>query len=1409
MNQKTDLCWGVEIKVYEKPVPAYVAEPAFGCPFADIKIKNAMVVNPAIKISELRWTLGDAQEAFGDSIVHAYSAPGNYKISLNFITNFPTCNDNGISDKILTIYNKPQSAFTTDPGSTFTCDNNLKVSYTNVSIATNEKDLVYSWDFGNGNKTSDKDPLPQDYTKGQYYSSLKISFKDAPACSSQVDKAISVGKPVANISTDKDSICTIDQTIFRTTSIGSLGWEITGGDYMFIDYKDSIGVNFQDGGLHKVKLTVRSEDGLCYDTASVSVFVRKLDVKIESTPDFNCSNPSVITYKAISSENKLSYNWSFDDFINSDEATVTKTYKSTSDSIYYGINKLEGKGVRLRVTSLITGCRAEDQTTDTIYIPNARFVPDKTKGCSPLSITFSDSSKTFIENPIVSWKWLFGDAQNSSLVRADSNDVPFTYNTPGVYYARLVVTTLKGCSDTSYAVKIEVGEKVASQLDVTVKPDQVCPGEKVSFSVNNPPDYIDAYHFQTEDNRSFHCSDSKDVSWSYNNAVGPQDVSLSVDYNGCISTVKKPNAVTVNGAIPKIDYLALCSDPLKYTFTSKTLGAAKLSWDFGEGPAGTSVEEVYNFANSGDYQVKLTATPSDGSICKAKTETIMVTPRVVKAVISHEKEGDSLFCISSTHKLNASLSKDVYASCHRGYVWQFPTMKDMLPRATSNPESSFLFSEAGEHKVRLIVEDINGCKDTAIARIKIYDMTVEAKPNKERICLPNGVSFADLSVADTAIVAWKWDFVNDTIVDYTTFRDSVSRYFKKGISGGSIGYSLTLTDQLGCKETFSSAIPLYTPVTTIQLNPRVCVGDTIEIKAFDYTEGGSSLDFLWNMGFGPDLTGISHKVVYENSGRYPVSLNYVEKGSGCSGYSLEYISVQSKPKAKFSSLTIDTLAVICADISPVLRDSSKAGDEYSPILSRYWEADGDQPSWDNSKNPPIPAWSFSRGDHYMKLKVVTENGCFDDTTGYFRAENAEGNFIVSKNTICLDDEITFSLVDTLDVKMWEWNFEGDTIGNIDHVTHKFTTHPENGISKAKLKLTSWKGGCFRAFEKDVYVHPVIARFEREAEPLDTSICFNDGPFHLKNMSINNDKFKWNFGDGTAEDSVTSEPSHKYLTPGQYDVMLTIKNTSLGCVDTLTKVAVVHPNPKVIASGDTMCFGSDKKIALNVINPVSTSKYLWSPADGLDNVNISNPTAEPGQTTLYRVVETDTATGCTDFTEVTGLVVKRIDLHDWDTTIVIGDIATLPLYGEPIYKFKWTPDKYLSCTDCFYPTAQPLEDITYNLEVTDVYNCFIDPFKYEITVKPETFVKLPSAFTPNEDSKNDKVYVKGWGIKKLIEYKVFNRWGQEIFSTDDINEGWDGTFKGQKQNSDVYVYKVKVITWKEEEKYVEGYINLLY
>jgi len=63
--------------------------------------------------------------------------------------------------------------------------------------------------------------------------------------------------------------------------------------------------------------------------------------------------------------------------------------------------------------------------------------------------------------------------------------------------------------------------------------------------------------------------------------------------------------------------------------------------------------------------------------------------------------------------------------------------------------------------------------------------------------------------------------------------------------------------------------------------------------------------------------------------------------------------------------------------------------------------------------------------------------------------------------------------------------------------------------------------------------------------------------------------------------------------------------------------------------------------------------------------------------------------------------------------------------------------------------------------------------------------------------NSVVYAKGFGIKHFIEFRIFNRWGEEVFSTDDITKGWDGYYKGELQNIDTYKYFVRAEMWNGE------------
>ena len=86
--------------------------------------------------------------------------------------------------------------------------------------------------------------------------------------------------------------------------------------------------------------------------------------------------------------------------------------------------------------------------------------------------------------------------------------------------------------------------------------------------------------------------------------------------------------------------------------------------------------------------------------------------------------------------------------------------------------------------------------------------------------------------------------------------------------------------------------------------------------------------------------------------------------------------------------------------------------------------------------------------------------------------------------------------------------------------------------------------------------------------------------------------------------------------------------------------------------------------------------------------------------------------------------------------------------------------------------------------------------------------MPTSITSNGDRLNDEVKVNGWGIKEMEEFMIFNRWGQMVFSTNKLEEGWDGKLNGVSQTPDVYVYKVRAKTFKDQILFSEGYINLI-
>jgi gliding motility-associated-like protein len=1387
----------VQITVY--PVPVLDIQTQSGCAPLYTTFTSTVNIHPDIDIKNYVWVFGDGHSQMGlPTATHTYTAVGVYDVSFNVETEFLTCNRTVIFQDAVEAIAPPVASFYTTPASTITCDNFLNnVTYHNTS--TGVLPMKHIWDMGDGISLETNEPPAQNYLKGVKTTTLTTVYDPhLPGCTTTHTQPVSVGRPSIEIFYSKDTICIGESLIFTTPTVGTYQWFFTPGS-VTIDrpadlINDTIIATFTKAGLQQVALRVTSPDGNCYDTKVIFIYVDEVKVEVEIDPVFSCFSPTTYAYTAVSNKLDAIYTWSLGGNIYTGP-TASHTYYSSTDTIYYGRNVLELKGGFLSVVSPLTGCSTLALIVSPMHVPNARFAGNRYNGCVPLSVTFSDSSAS--TNNIVQWEWIFGDGHSE--IRNNPSNITHTYTDTGTYQVTLVVTTVDGCIDTSFARMIEVGDRLAGQVDFSTDKNTVCPGEDVLLTALPSPAadaIIDAYHFTAEENRTFHCTDNKDMTWSFNHVVGPQDIKLTVEFNGCYTDVVKQNFITVNGAVAKIDYTALCSDPLNYTFTDQSLGATSLLWDFGDGATGTAATEPHAYAVSGNYTVTLTAEDA-GSGCAPTTDIRLVTPRELKADIA----GDSLICINQPVVFSGSQSKDVYANCFTGYTWQFPTNPQMRPYTYSSSQGEFTFANAGDHIVRLIVKDVNGCKDTTEFKIKVFDMDVRIAADDSSICLPATVQFEDRSVSDTTIVTWHWRFGEVGAVPSSQTNPSHSYTVRPTPPTPEFpepGYPviLTLTDAIGCVESDTFTLKHYVPYSSITLSkPGLCLGDTLAIEAADFTEQGSFLTYDWNFGNSTTSTQKADSVYYAAEGIYPIRLVFTEDGSGCQGTLDASMSVQDYPQAYFRT-NVDSLNVLCAPQNVFFRDSS-----VSPYPLTY--------TWDFGNGQSAATANYvlfyPKGNFTAQLVSSTSNGCTDTTSKLFNVYSPEGSFSINRNTICLNDSIEFQIIDTADVASYTWAFgDGNVLDDLSPVQHTYSFRPPSGIAPSRLVVRGVDGICPIEMQKNITIIQAIADFRRGTGGIDTTICFSDGAYQFTNLSSGYDQYTWNFGDGTTS-STAQNPAHQYPAPGIYDATLSILNSQQGCVDTITYKAVVFPNPKVLAVGDTACQGDP--LYPHVLNPLASSQYVWSPATGLSNVNVPNPVSTVTVNFGYTVTEID-SNGCTDRMPVQVWVMEPFAWQDFDTTIIMGEYATLPLYNRRHYIFKWTPEDGLSCVNCDWPRAQPVEDTEYILTVSDSLNCFVRDYYYNIKVNPETFIRMPTMFTPNGDGNNDVVHVRGWGIKTLKEFKIYNRWGQLIFSSTDLQEGWDGTFKGVLQNNDVYAYKVVVETWRDTELFEEGFINLV-
>ncbi len=266
----------------------------------------------------------------------------------------------------------------------------------------------------------------------------------------------------------------------------------------------------------------------------------------------------------------------------------------------------------------------------------------------------------------------------------------------------------------------------------------------------------------------------------------------------------------------------------------------------------------------------------------------------------------------------------------------------------------------------------------------------------------------------------------------------------------------------------------------------------------------------------------------------------------------------------------------------------------------------------------------------------------------------------------------------------------------------------------------------------------------------------------------------------------------------------IVSTPIGCSDTDLVLVTVFPTEFAIITPATSTICPRDSVQFSAIGGVS---YVYTPGMYVTDSVISNPIGKPISTTTYTVYSTS-ALGCidTDLVEIAVAPEGVLDAGD-DVTIYPGEITEFMPSGNCSF-FTWFPDYHLTDKNIKNPIATPPLTTKYFVTGMTEFGC---PANDSLTVfvSPETILDLPNAFSPGSGTSiNDELRIIKRGIATLNYFKIFNRWGQVIFSTTDIERGWNGQFNGVPQNLGTYVYLIDATTSTGKRFYKQGNVTLI-
>ena len=565
--------------------------------------------------------------------------------------------------------------------------------------------------------------------------------------------------------------------------------------------------------------------------------------------------------------------------------------------------------------------------------------------------------------------------------------------------------------------------------------------------------------------------------------------------------------------------------------------------------------------------------------------------------------------------------------------------------------------------------------------------------------------------------------------------------------------------------------------------PITCDGFAVNFSNSAFNPSGT----LFNWDFGNPLSGLDNNStlsdpvhIFSDTGVYKVKLN-ISLGGFCANSDSMIVRVYP---GFFPDFKAD--GPFCKGIPFKFTDLTTT--KYGVTTGWRWNF-GNTVVNNDTSNLKNPTYTYvNTGNYIAQLMVSNTFGCSD---------------IVKKNIKIVDGpDLGLNTHDTLICSIDTIQLKTSTIGNYVwspnyNISSLSSANPLISPDTATKYYVSFSDadGCKNTDSVFVDVKP----FATINLGNDTTVCSPDG-FKMNTISdaLN---FVWTpatyLSSSTIKNPIvtSSAPSITYTVVG-----------NIGKCQSQDQITIkTAPTPIADAGKDTIiCFGDPA-----LLQATGGSIYTWTPTQYLTASNIANPKVIGlPSATQFKVVVSDTL-GCIK-TSIDSVIVSVDAIFQAyagrDTSVVINEPVALNGTGGVTYL--WQPATWLSNPTIANPIATPKENITYQLTAISKGGCkAMDEIQINVyKIAPGFYV--PSGFTPNNDGNNDVIRPILMGMRSLKLFRIYNRWGQLLFTTSEKGKGWDGTFKGSQQDPGTFVWMAEGVTYLGENLKKQGTVVLL-